>query len=245
MTKVQLIYDYAFLWAALVGLVASLAFSGANQSKTWDEWLCNLIAAEVGVMAVTGILYGVAESQKIPEILVYGLCVYAGLSIVGALLARLLDLADHYAASVFSLLLKWTQSPLTTTVGLLASIVVAIANDVSFRRGVVLLNIGSSSQAAITLGGVVWAKGGCFESSGRAKDDLAQHEAFHSRQVMAFHEIGFYLTYLIVGMSWGHVQGAAMSMTSGGCGNPFEKTARTYNHSETPKGAHECPQSST
>lgn len=238
----EFLTEYTYALAPVFGLLAALMGSAVNGAKVWDEWLCGLIAAEIGVFAVVGIAVGIGEGVDAPEARAVALIVFASATLVGMPITRILDAADHWIASLFSFPFKWVQSPVFTTVGGLLTIGWAIAGRASFRRGCFFLKVSSgSSQGALTLGAVVYAYGGCFETDGRVKDDLAQHEAYHSRQVTAFHEIGFYIAYLLVGMPWGQAQGGVpMSTTSGGCGNPFEKTARTKNHKFTPKPAHEC-----
>jgi hypothetical protein len=241
MNVITLFTDHPFALAPLVGLLAAVMGSAVNLALTWDEWLCDLIAAEIGVFAVAGIAAGIASAAHTPELVGWWLLIFTAGALVGMPLSRALDAADHVLADVFSLIFKWAQAPVLTSVGLLITIGFAIAGKASFRRGCFFLNVGGENLGALTLGAVVYARGGCFDADGRVKDDLSQHEAYHSRQAAAFGEIGFYVAYLLVGMPWGAAQGGSpMSTNHEGCGNPFEKTARTKNHPERPKPAHRC-----
>jgi hypothetical protein len=92
----------------------------------------------------------------------------------------------------FSFLIKWIQSPITTTVGLVAALVVAIAGGrVSAQRGMLFIEVGPGG-GALTLGGVAWTQSGRFIPGMNAVPDaLAQHESYHSRTVVALGELGF------------------------------------------------------
>jgi hypothetical protein len=129
----------------------------------------------------------------------------------------------------FSFLIKWVQSPVTTTVGLVAALVVAIdRGNVDFRRGMLFIEVGAGGSA-LTLGAVAWAQTGCFNPDGTVPDNVARHEATHSRTVASIGELGFYFTYLTVGAIWGSAQGGPWNnLTTAGCGNPFEKHAHTF-----------------
>ena len=76
---------------------------------------------------------------------------------------------------------------------------------------------------------VAWTQSGRFGPSGKVPDNLARHESYHSRTVVALGELGFYFTYVTVGAIWGAGQGGAWNDLNGtGSGNPFEKTAHTF-----------------
>ena len=109
----------------------------------------------------------------------------------------------------------------------MAALVVLIAGgDVDFRRGMLFIEVGNGG--ALTLGAVAWTGGNEF-MGGRVPDELAKHEAHHSRTVVAMGELGFYLTYVTVGAIWGVAEGGCWNdLNAAGEGNPFEQKAHTY-----------------
>jgi hypothetical protein len=113
--------------------------------------------------------------------------------------------------------------------GLIAALVVAIGGgNVDFRRGMLFIEVGSGG-GALTLGAVAWTQSGRFDASGHVPDNLARHESYHSRTVVALGELGFYFTYVTIGAIWGVAQGGSWNdLNAAGCGNPFEKTAHTF-----------------
>jgi hypothetical protein len=86
-------------------------------------------------------------------------------------------------------------------------------------------------MSAITIGAIVYTQSGLFTAGGQVRDDLAQHESYHTRTVAALGEIGFYLTYVTLAGIIGAAQAGGrgyLGLDANGCGNPFEKTAYTY-----------------
>lgn len=244
MQAIQFITENVYLLALVaVGPLAGALGSAYNVARTWDEWFCGFVAGTAGALAVTAIGHAIGEAAGIPELRAFALIGFCAASTICAAIVRGFDALDHPVAASFSLLFKLPQSPLLTGFGLLIAIGFAIAGKASLRRGTVFLNLGGTRQGAITLGSVVWAYGGCFDAGGEVKDDLAKHEAYHTRQVTAFNELGFYPTYILLAAPWGAIEaGRPFGTENDGCGNPFEKTARTYNHAvkPTPSGKCEC-----
>jgi hypothetical protein len=159
------------------------------------------------------------------------LVVWTVASVLGVLLTPILDQSDSPVAWVFSWIIKVIKSPVLSIIGLLVAAGLAIAGKkVDFRRGALFVEVGSGT-AALTLGAIVYSEGGNFDAMGRVRDDVAQHEAYHTRTVAALGEVGFYITYLTVGGLIGLAQAGGagyLGLNSSGCGNPFEKTAYTY-----------------
>jgi hypothetical protein len=89
---------------------------------------------------------------------------------------------------------------------------------------------------------VAWTLKDGFDADGIVKDDLARHESYHSRTVVALGELGFYATYITVGGLLGVIQGGPwIGLNGSGCGNPLEKTPWPYDHPGAPtKSASEC-----
>ena len=204
--------------------------AAANKVKTWDEFLLWVIGGAIGgvlaVLAWTGIIWALFEVESS---VVIGLILFGTAGLLGAVVAPLLDNTDSPVAWSFSFLIKWVQSPLLTTVGLVATLIVAVAGgEVDFRRGMLFIAVGPGG-GALTLGAVAWAQSGCFNQDGTVPDDLARHESTHSRTVAAIGELGFYLSYVTIGALWGSAQGGSWNnLNAAGCGNPFEKTAHTF-----------------
>ncbi|MBV8996301.1 MAG: hypothetical protein JO287_21945 [Pseudonocardiales bacterium] len=158
-----------------------------------------------------------------------GLIIFATAALVGGVVGPLLDNTDSRVSWLVSFLIKWVQSPLLTTVGLVATLIVEISRGkVDFRRGMLFIAVGPGA-GALTLGAVAWTQSGRFNRDGTVPDNLARHESIHSRTVAAIGELGFYLTYVTIGAIWGSVQGGSWNnLNEAGCGNPFEKTAHTF-----------------
>jgi RHS repeat-associated protein len=232
---------YVLIAAVVVGAVAGIISAAVNGAQTWDEWLLSIVAGIVGAILVTLVGFWIGG---VPGAIV-ALSIFMIASWIGAPLTRALDETDSEVAWFFSFLIKWIQSPVLTTIGLFVVLGYAIAgHDVDLERGALFVNVGGSSGGALTLGAIVYANGGNFDAGGDVNDDLARHEAYHTRQVAAFGEMGFYLTYIILGTIWGAGEaGEPFGTDLRGCGNPFEKTARTYNHPEaspTPTPTGQC-----
>lgn len=204
--------------------------AAANKVKTWDEFLLWVIGGAIGgvlaVLAWTGIIWALFEVESSAVI---GLILFGTAGLLGAVVAPLLDNMDSPVAWSFSFLIKWVQSPLLTTVGLTATLIVAVGGGkVDFRRGMLFIAVGPGG-GALTLGAVAWTQSGCFIPHGTVPDNLARHEATHSRTVAAIGELGFYLSYVTIGAIWGSAQGGSWNnLNAAGCGNPFEKTAHTF-----------------
>jgi RHS repeat-associated protein len=214
--------------AVVVGAVAGIIGAAVNGAETWDEWLLSIVAGIVGAILVT--LVGFWIGGIVGAIIALSIFMIA--SWIGTPIARALDDSDSEAAWFFSFLIKWVQSPVLTTIGLFVVMGYAFAgHDVDLERGALFVNVGGSGTGALTLGAIIYTQGGNFDASGDVDDDLAKHEAYHTRQVAAFGEMGFYLTYITLGIIWGAAEADEPFGTDNrGCGNPFEKTARTFNH---------------
>jgi hypothetical protein len=165
-----------------------------------------------------------------------GLFVFGTAGLLGAVVSPLLDNTDSRMAWLFSFFIKWLQSPLLTTVSLVATMIVTIrGSKVDFRRGMLFVAVGPG-RAALTLGAVGWIQSGCFHPDGTVPDNLARHESIHSRTVATIGELGFYLTYITIGAIWGSAQGGSWNdLNATGCGNPFEKTAYTFTGGGIPR----------
>jgi hypothetical protein len=112
-------------------------------------------------------------------------------SILAAFLTPALDEMNSPVAWGFSFFIKWLRSPNGTTLGMQAALFVRMGGErIDFRRGSLFLEVGRGN-GAITLGGVVWTQSGIFDQGGdRIPDDLARHEAYHTRTVATMGEIG-------------------------------------------------------
>ncbi|MGH3973854.1 MAG: hypothetical protein ACRDS9_11095 [Pseudonocardiaceae bacterium] len=222
--------------AAVVAILGAVGAS-ANGVKTWDEFLLWVIGGAIGgVLAVFGwtsailggsALFGLGVSMITAATL--GLIIFGTAALLGAVVSPLLDNTDRATAWWFSFFLKGVQSPLLTTVGLVATLIVAIGSrKVHFHRGMLFIDV-SPGGGALTLGAVAWTQSGCFNSDGTVPDGLARHEATHSRTVAVIGEFGFYVTYVTIGAIWGWAEGGSWNnLNAAGFGNPFEKTAHTF-----------------
>jgi hypothetical protein len=222
------------LFALLVGATLGALGAAANRVKTWDEFLLWVIGGAIGgVLAVlgwTGIAWALFElDASVATTAAIGLILFATAALLGAVVSPLLDNTDSQVAWLSSFLIKWVQSPLLTTVGLAATLIVAMGGgEVDFRRGMLFIAVGRGGRA-LTLGAVAWTQSGCFNPNGTVPDDLARHESMHSRTVAALGELGFYVSYVTIGALWGSAQGGSWNdLNAAGCGNPFEKTAHTF-----------------
>jgi hypothetical protein len=167
--------------------------------------------------------------------------VWSGLGLVGALACPALDSSNSKFAWGVSFALKLLHSPVLTIIGLFVVLGCAIGGQkVDFRRGMIFVETGSGSSA-LTLGGICYAQKGLW-SGDQVLDLLAQHESVHSRGVAAVGELGFYVTYGLIGGFWGAIQADSwngfLALNGKGCGNPFEKKAwsiRSGNGGKTPQ----------
>lgn len=228
----------AIVGAAIAGVGIGATAAAVNDVRTWDEFLLWVIGGVLGgmlaVLAWTGGLLGVAaivgRSVSGPAAATTGLVIFTVAGLLGAILTPALDSSGSPVGWLFSFLITWIQSPLTTTVGLLAALGLAVSGGpVDFRRGMLFIAAGPGRRA-LTLGAVAWTQRGCFAPDGTVPDNLARHEAQHSRTVAATGELGFYLTYCTIGAIWGVAEGGSWNdlNPSTGRGNPFEKTAHTF-----------------
>jgi hypothetical protein len=223
--------------AAIVGAILGTVGATANRVKTWDEFLLWVIGGAIGgVLAVfgwTGIILGVSAlfglGVSVTTAAIIGLIIFGMAGLLGAVVSPLLDNTDSPVAWLFSFLIKWVQSPLLTTVGLVATLIVAIGGGkVNFRRGMLFIKV-RPGRGALTLGAVAWTHSGRFNPDGTVPDSLARHESTHSRTVATIGELGFYFTYVTIGAIWGSAEGGSWNdLNAAGCGNPFEKTAHTF-----------------
>ncbi|MFN2478403.1 MAG: hypothetical protein ABR615_04440 [Pseudonocardiaceae bacterium] len=231
------------LLALLVGAILGALGAAANRVKTWDEFLLWVIGGAIGgvltVLGWTGIIYGVCIiyglwapfelDASVATTATIGLILFGTVGLLGAVVSPLLDNTHNPVAWLFSFVIKWMQSPLLTTVGLVATLIVAIrSGEVDFRRGMLFIAVGPGG-GALALGAVAWTQSGRFDPDGTVPDNLARHESTHSRTVAAIGELGFYFTYVTIGAVWGSTQGGSWNnLNAAGCGNPFEKTAHTF-----------------
>ena len=216
--------------ANCVGAILGAVGAAANRVKTWDEFLLWVVGGVMGgalaVVGWTGVVLGVSALAGLTVGVVtattIGLTIFATAGLLGAVLSPRLDTLDGSAGWWFSFVIKWVQSPLLTTVGLIAAIG---SGKVDFRRGMLFIGVGPGG-GALALGAVAWTQSGRFTPNATVPDSLARHEATHSRTVAAIGELGFYLTYVTIGAIWGVAQGGSWNgVNSAGRGNPFEKTA--------------------
>lgn len=232
-----LIVFVLLLIAAVVDAILGAIGAVANRVQTSDEFLLWVIGGVIGgVLAVfgwIGIIVGAwrlfGHSVSVATAATIGVFLVGIAGLFGAVVSPLLDNADSVVAWLVSFLIKWVQSPLLTTVSLVATLIVAIRRGpVDFRRGMLFIKIGPG-DGALTLGAVAWTQSGRFNPDNTVPDGLARHESTHSRTVAAIGELGFYLTYVTIGAIWGRAQGGSWNdLNPTGHGNPFEKTAHTF-----------------
>jgi hypothetical protein len=240
------------LVAVILGATSGAMGARANRVRTWDEFLLWVIGGAIGgplaVAEWMGILLGAGTLLILGASAITtttaGLIIFGTAALLGSVIGPVLDNLDSPVAWSFGFLITWVQSPLLTTTGLAATLIVAISGGrVDFRRGMLFIAVGPG-EAALTLGAVAWTQSGRFNPDGTAPDSLARHESTHSRTVAAIGELGFYLTYLTIGAIWGSAQGGSWNnLNAAGCGNPFEKTAHTFTGDPaTPRSATDCRQ---
>jgi RHS repeat-associated protein len=244
-----------FFWAvvaiaAVVGAFLGGIGAAANEVSSGEElflWIIGgAIGAALSVLTVGGFTYlafawsgsaaiftaagSAAYSAAIGTLIAYTIG-----SFLSSLISPHLDKTDSEVAWFFSFLIKWGQSPITTNIGgIVATFFAAAGNNVDFRRGMLFIDRGQNG-GTLALGGIAWTGSNHFRPNGNVNDEHALHEALHSRQVGTLGELGFYTTYTTVAQIWGRVEGdsaACWNEIQGigdGRGNPFEKTAYTYN----------------
>lgn len=222
----------AIIVAAIVGAVIGAIGAGVNGAETWDEWFVWIIGGAIGgvltVLFWYGILvwFGVACATAALAATIITL----GASVLG-LFTPLLDNSDSGVAWAFSWAIKLIKSPVFTILGLFAVIGFAIAGKkVDFRRGALFVETGDGT-GGITLGAIVYTQSGLWDGD-QIRDDVAKHEAYHTRTIAVLGEWGFYVTYLTFGGIFAAATGGDyLGLDTRGCGNPFEKHAYTYfNH---------------
>jgi hypothetical protein len=94
---------------------------------------------------------------------------------------------------------------------------------VDFRRGMLFVETGPGSDAT-TLGAIAYTQSGWFDANGNVSDALAKHES-----EAAVGELGFYVTYMLIGGIWGSIQAGStgvgwFALDARGCGNPLESS---------------------
>ena len=226
------------LIAAVIGAAAGAIGAAINGVTAWDEFLLWVIGGAIGavlcVLSFYGaaLIFGASAAGALAAAKV-GLVIWGAASLLQGFFGRALDESDSGVAWFFSWLIKFVQSPIVSVLTYIVGGIYALAvggGRLDFRRGALFIE-GGPGTGAITLGSVVIANQGYWDSMGRVNDSLARHEAFHTRQVAIMGAAGFYITYLIGGI-WGAAQASAGSngffaVDSRGCGNPFEKTAHS------------------
>lgn len=215
--------------AAIVGAIIGAIGAATNEVKTWDEFLLWTLGGAIGGMfaVAAGVLVGLGA--------VASLLMFATFGLLGALVTPALDASESRDAWFISFLIKWAQSPITTTFGLIsAAIIGAGGGNVDFRRGMLFVQStpAGGSGGVLTLGAVAFTPASKFDKYGNVSDALARHEAHHSRTIAAIGELGFYLTYVTVGLTWGIAEAGSLDYWNYADnekgGNPFEKTGHVY-----------------
>ena len=103
-----------------------------------------------------------------------------GVSVLG-LFTPLMDESDSGVAWAFSWAIKLIISPVFTIIGLFVVAGLAISRKrVDFRRGALFVEVGAGT-GGLTLGAIVYTQSGNFDSNGNVRDDVARHEAYHTR----------------------------------------------------------------
>jgi hypothetical protein len=226
------------LISIVVGMVIGPIGAAMNGVKTWDEFLLMVVAGGAGGALAPygfylfGIGVGVAGAAARTNFAFWATLVWSGLGLIGALLTPSLDEHENWFTNWLSFLLKWAHSPILTTVGILVVIVAAIVGSkVGVRKGMIFVEAGQGTDG-ITIGAIGYAQSDGGNWNGKKPSDLlAQHESVHGRACSAVGELGFYVTYLAIGLPWGLIQGGrdgAFGLNNQGCGNPLEKLASEY-----------------
>ncbi|MGH8919722.1 MAG: hypothetical protein ACRD0H_15560, partial [Actinomycetes bacterium] len=177
-----LVFLVVLLIASIVGAILGAVGAAVNGVQAWDEFLLWVIGGAIGGVLAgfgwTGISYGVGAlfgfGVSVATAATIGLLIFGTAGLFGAVVSPLLDNTDSPVAWLFSLLIKWVQSPLLTTIGLVATLIVAIGRGkVDFRRGMLFIAVGAGG-GALTLGAVAWTQSGCFTPDGTVPDGLAR-----------------------------------------------------------------------
>lgn len=231
-------FPVVLLIAIVAGMVIGPIGAAMNGVKTWDEFLLMVVAGGAGGALAAygfylfGIGVGITGTAARANFAFWATLVWSGLGLIGALLTPALDEHENWFTKWLSFLLKWTHSPILTTVGILVAIVAAIfGSKVGVRKGMIFVETGQGTDA-ITIGAVGYAQSGGGNWNGKRPSDLLSlHESVHGRACSAVGELGFYVTYLAIGLPWGLIQGGGDGMfglNNRGCGNPLEKLASEY-----------------
>ena len=219
-------------------LVLALAAGGAllgalgarlNRVGTSDELTLWIGAGAVGTPLAVGEWWVILRLMGVPfALLPAAIGVVAVSGTLAAAATPSLDQSDRRSSWTVSCALKSVRSPIASTAGAAAALLVKIfGKPVDLRRGMLFLQVGPG-RGALALGALAWCRSRCFRDR-CIPDALARHEAVHSRTVAAVGELGFYLTYLTAGVLWARIQGGPWNgLTPEGCGQPFEKLAHTY-----------------
>lgn len=231
-------FPVVFLIAIVAGLAIGAIGPAMNGVKTWDEFLLMVVAGGAGGALAAygfyllGIGVGIAGAAARTHFAFWATLVWSGLGLIGALLTPTLDKHENWFTNWLSFLLKWIHTAILATVGIVVVIVAAIVGSkVGLRKGMIFVEVGNGTDA-ITIGAVCYAQSGGGNWDGTKPSDLlAQHESVHGRACAAVGELGFYATYLVIGLPWGLIQGGRDGMfglNNQGCGNPLEKLASEY-----------------
>lgn len=225
--------------AAWIGAVLGFVGAVANGVRTWDEFLLWVVGGAIGgVLAVlsfygAALIVGASAAGALTTAKV-GLVIWGTASLLSSVFGKILDESHNPVAWVFSWLLKFAQSPITSIVAYAVGVIVAFAGGgghLDFRHGALFIETWPGNRA-VALGSVVWAGQNYWTSNGQVTHARALHEAYHTRQVATLGEAGFYATYLTLGGLWGVAQSGEwpdwFGIDSRGCGNPFEKNAHAY-----------------
>ena len=214
--------------ACALGALLGLFGAWRNRVRFGDEVLAWAAGGALG--AAVALAAGAALAPRMGAAPAAGsalaLAAWAAGSLAGSLFTPALDRAGRIAPSLASFALKWLQSPFFTSTGLLAALLLSTwGRHVRLARGTLFIEVGRGG-AALTLGAVIWTRGGLFDDRGRVPDLWVRHEAFHARTVAALGEWGFYPAYVLAGALVAlSRRGPWNAVTTAGRGNPFEKTA--------------------
>jgi RHS repeat-associated protein len=220
----------AIIVAAIVGAIIGAIGAGVNGARTWDEWLLWIVGGAIGGVLTVLFWYGILiwAGVAAATAAIAAAVITLGVSILG-LFTPLMDESDSGVAWAFSWAIKLIKSPVFTIIGLFVVAGLAISGKrVAFRRGALFVEVGAGT-GGLTLGAIVYTQSGNFDSNGNVRDDVARHEAYHTREVAALGEWGFYVTYITFGSVFAWATGGEWNaLDNRGCGNPFEKHAYTY-----------------
>jgi RHS repeat-associated protein len=229
----QIAFLVVLLIAVIIGAIVGAIGAAVNGASSAGEWAAWILGGMIGgaLVAVTGggivgwgaMIFG---SASFTGAALAGVIVWGAVALVGTLITPLLDNSDSPVAWFFSFLIKWFQSPVLTTLGLIVALFAAIGGQkVDFRRGMLFVEQGINPGSTITLGAIAWGGSDMWDTNGHFMDNIAKHEAYHSRTIVAMGELGFYVTYVITGIITAITDG-----DFGGHCNPFEKSAYEDNN---------------